>query len=155
MTLLPEGARPPAVLETRRFRLRPITIQDVLKDHDAVMAGRFAESPGGPLDLTLRRTLLDLALHEKEFRRRSSFCYAVVSLDERRLLGRVYVGPPANEGHDAEVRLWTRADESASGLESVLEEVVRGWLDEAWPFERVAYQGGDTQWNVLPGRRVA
>lgn len=37
MSFLPGDFEPPKLLETERFRLRPITIHDVVKDYEAVM----------------------------------------------------------------------------------------------------------------------
>jgi hypothetical protein len=73
--------------------------------------------------------------------RRSAFAYAVMSPDETRLLGCVYVDPPEKAGYDAEVWLWVRAGELASGLDGVLYATVRSWIAERWPFRRVAYPG--------------
>ena len=140
----------PAALETDRFRLRPITIHDVVKNHEAVIKSRerlwtlFGEAWNWPpVGLSLGRDLLDLARSEKEFQKRSFFEYAVMSLDERRLLGCVYVDPPGEEGYDAEVRFWARSDELASGREADLEKAVRLGIPDAWPFANVAYPGRD------------
>jgi hypothetical protein len=79
-----------------------------------------------------------------------------MSLDEGRLLGCVYVDPPTKEaGFDAEVYLWVRADELGTGLEVALEEAVRRWVSEEWPFERVIHPGRDLTfevWERLPDR---
>ena len=162
---IPEGFKAPPVLEAGAFRLRPVTINDVIKDYDAVMTScerlwdLFGEVWSWPNpNLTLRRDLLDLARHEKEFRGRSSFGYAVMSPDERRLLGRVYVAPAEREDFDAEVCLWVRSDELESGLEDAVDAAVRAWIPEAWPFGRVAYPGRDipwNEWNARPELRVA
>jgi hypothetical protein len=120
MGFLPPGFEVPALLETDRFRLRPLTVHDVVKDYDAVMTSRehlwrqFGQAWGWPpADLTLEQDLIDLGWHQKEFQRRSSFDDAVMSLDEARLLGCVYVDPPEKAGYDAEVCLWVRASELA------------------------------------------
>jgi hypothetical protein len=163
VTILPEGFEVPTLLETERFRLRPITIHDVVKDYAAVMTS--AEHlrltlPGGwpPEDLTLEQDLIDLGWHQKEFQLRSSFAYAVMSLDERRLLGCVYVHPPTKDaGFDAEVYLWVRADELEKRLEEALEQAVRRWISEEWPFEKAIYPGRDLtfkEWEGLPDREA-
>jgi hypothetical protein len=64
-----------------------------------------------------------------------------MSLDERRLLGCVYVDLSGKVGFDAEVYCWVRADELDTGLEQAWEEVVRRWISEEWPFKAVAYSG--------------
>jgi hypothetical protein len=158
MAFLPDEFEVPTVLETERFRLRPLTIHDVVKDSDAVMTSRdhlwalFGEEWGWPPeDLTLEQDLDDLGWHQKEFERRSSFDYAVVSLDERRVLGCVYVDPPTKAGFEAEVYLWARTSEVASGLEEELLAVVREWIDREWPFATVAFPGREIDWETWRG----
>jgi hypothetical protein len=153
-TFLPRGFTPPAGLEHDQFRLRPITIHDVVKDYDAVMSSRehlwslFGECWGWPpASLTLEEDLIDLAWHQKEADLRKSFNFAVLSPDERRLLGCVYVDPPTKQGYDAEVFWWARQDELASGLEEELGAAARGWVEREWPFERVAFPGRDQPWD--------
>ena len=94
MRFLPRDFIVPTLLETDRCRLRPLTIHDVVKDYDAVMTSRehlwqmFGDTWGWPSeDLTLEQDLIDLGWHQKEFQLRSSFDYAVMSLDEKRVLG--------------------------------------------------------------------
>jgi hypothetical protein len=158
MAFLPDDFEVPRLLETERFRLRPLTIHDVVKDFDAVMTSRdhlwalFGEAWGWPPeDLTIEQDLVDLGWHQKEFERRSSFDYAVVSLDERRVLGCVYVDPPTKSGFEAEVYLWARASELASGLEQELLATVREWIDREWPFATVAFPGREIDWETWRG----
>ena len=154
MAFLPGDFAPPAGLEHERFRLRPITVHDAVKDYDAVMTSRdhlwalFGEAWGWPPDtLTLEQDLIDLAWHQKEADLRRSFNFAVMSLDGSRLLGCVYVDPPTKEGYDAEVFWWARADELASGLEDAIGVAARAWVEREWPFGRVAYPGRDIGWE--------
>ena len=162
MGFLPPDFEVPEVLETDRFRLRPLTVHHVVKDYDAVMTSRehlwrqFGRAWGWPpADLTLEQDLIDLGWHQKEFQRRSSFDYAVLSLDEARLLGCVYVDPAEKTGYGAEVWLWVRASELAAGLDAVLYATVRRWVEQRWPFNRVAYPGRELpldQYDALPDR---
>ena len=154
MAFLPGDFAPPAGLEHERFRLRPITVHDAVKDYDAVMTSRdhlwalFGEAWGWPPDtLTLEQDLIDLAWHQKEADLRRSFNFAVMSLDGSRLLGCVYVDPPTKDGYDAEVFWWARADELASGLEDAIGVAARAWVEREWPFGRVAYPGRDIGWE--------
>src|SRR3712207_6364307 len=138
VAFLPDNFEVPTLLETERFRVRPITINDVVKDYDAVMTSvehLRSTLPWGwpPGDLTLEQDLIDLGWHQKEFQLRSSFDYAVVSLDERRLLGCVYVDPPEKIGADAEIAFWERADETQTGLEAALDQRSEGRrVGKAW-----------------------
>ncbi len=97
-------------------------------------------------DLTLEEDLRHLAWHEKEFAMRSSFDYAVMSLDETRFLGCVYVDPPTKQGFDAEIYLWVRDSELPGGLDEHLLSVVHHWIRDVWPFQRVAYPGREISW---------
>jgi len=36
--------------------------------------------------------------------------------------------------------MWVRGDAWSEGLDPLLEQAVRGWIDEVWPFERVLYR---------------
>ena len=60
MRLVPPDFKVPELLETDRFRIRPLTIHDLVKDYDAVMTSReylwdqFGQAWGWPpQDLTL------------------------------------------------------------------------------------------------------
>ncbi len=148
MPFLPRTFTVPKRVVTDKFLIRSITIHDVLKDFDAVMSSRehlwarFGEEWGWPsADMSIEQNLVDLGWHQKEFQLRSSFDYAVMSLDEARLLGCIYIDPPPDQENaaDAEVAYWIRSSELASGLEEELGAFVRGWIEEAWPFERVVY----------------
>jgi hypothetical protein len=158
-----------------RFRIRPITVHDVVRVFDAVMSSRerlcdqFGKVRGWPAeDLTLEECLIDVAWQQKQAALRRSFVFAVLSTDEARMLGCIYVGPPATaeiadteiadtEMADAEVAFWVRASETASGLEKEIDEFVREWVETAWPFKVVRLPGSNTSWAewgflpVLPG----
>ena len=99
-TFIHSDFKVPEKLETQYFRLRMLTVHDVVKDYDAVMTsidhlqGVFGPNSKWPSkDLTFEQDLIDLGWHQKEFQRRSSFTYTVVSLDERTVLGFIYIGP--------------------------------------------------------------
>ena len=148
MAFLPQEFVVPASVETPRFRLRSITIHDVIKDYDAVMTSRehlwsrFGAIWGWPAEtLSIEENLVDLGWHQKEFALRSSFDYAVLALDEKRILGCVYVDPPHVEGTDADIWFWARQSELAGGLEEALQEFLVEWLGTSWPFARVTLNG--------------
>lgn len=148
MSFLPPEFEPPGACETTSFRARPITIHDAFKDYDAVMSSRehlwsrFGSMWGWPAaDLTLEQDMIDLAWHQKEAQLRFSFNYAVMSLDETRLLGCVYVDPPELEQTEADIWFWGRSDGAFAGGETELAAFVTQWLGRSWPFEVVAISG--------------
>jgi GNAT acetyltransferase-like protein len=160
VAFLPDDFVVPTLVAGLRFRIRPITVHDVVKAYDAVMSsrellwerfGEVAEWP--PADLTLEQLLVDLAWHQKQAQLRRSFGFAVLTTDETRLLGTVRIDPPTKAGADAETTFWVRRDAVGSGLEDELEEFVREWMTTTWPFKTVRYPGRDiswSDWNELP-----
>ena len=143
----------PETLERPEFRLRMLTVHDVVKDYDAVMSSVEHLStiwPGGkwPRGLTLEQNLIDLGWHQKEFQTRRSFAYTVVTPAETRVVGCVYINPSPKSAYDAVAYLWARQSELASGLEARLHAAVRDWLATRWPFANVAFPGRDTDWET-------
>jgi hypothetical protein len=149
----------PTLATAPQFVLRPLTIHHVIKDYDAVMTSRehlwrrFGAAWGWPAaDLSLEQDLIDLAWHQKEFQIGSSFAYSVLSLDESRTLGCVYIYPPStpkiDHAADADVWFWARQSELASGLEQDLEAFIMNWLAENWPFKTVLLNTVFTKINL-------
>ena len=150
---VPSDFAVPPGLETAEFRLRMLTIHDLIKDYDAVMtsAAHLAKIwPGGdwPAGLTLEQNLVDLGWHQKEFQIRRSFAYTVVRPDESCVLGCVYINPSRKQAFDAAILLWARQAELAGGLEQRLLDAVRSWIRASWPFRSPAFPGRDTPWEV-------
>lgn len=158
---VPKDFTVPAGLETAEFRLRMLTVNDVVKDYDAVMSSVDhckTVWPGSkwPDGLTFEQNLIDLGWHQKEFQIRRSFAYTVVTPSESMVVGCVYIQPTRKRGHDAEVYLWARQSELASGLEDRLYAAVNDWVAKAWPFKSPAFPGRDVSWEtwrVTPDER--
>ena len=138
---------------TPEFLLTPLRVDHVVLDFDAVMSSRdrlwqlFGEGWGWPkADLTLMQDLIDLGWHQKEFQLKRAFNWAVMSHDQRQLLGCCYLDPSTREGFGAEAYYWVRSDRVASGLEERVGEVFRGWLAACWPFQGIAWPGRDQAW---------
>jgi hypothetical protein len=140
--LVSEDFDVPAGLEHERFRLRKLTVDDVVKDFDAICSRvdhLGASRP--PFVPTIELNLVDLGWHQKEFQLRRSFAYTVVAPDESEVLGCVYLNP--SETHDAQIKLWVRQSAWDDGLDPVLEATVREWVATRWPFERVTFAERD------------
>ena len=134
--LVPEGFAVPGGLEHERFRLRMLTVDDVVKDFDALCDRVNAAGEPQPRFVeTVRENLVDLGWHQKEFEVRRSFAYTVVAPDESQVLGCVYVDP--SDTHDARVWMWVRSSAWEDGLDPVLESAVRDWIARDWPFASV------------------
>ncbi|MFH0854776.1 MAG: GNAT family N-acetyltransferase [bacterium] len=151
---IPSNFNPPQTLETDEFRLRMLTVNDAVKDYDAVMTsvdhlkGVFGPNSSWPKDdLTFEQDLIDLGWHQKEFQELSSFAYTMMSLDESQCLGCVYVLPSDNEQYDAMVILWVRKNELSNGLDEKLLSAVQNWIAKEWLFKNVAYPGRTIAWD--------
>ena len=112
----------PEILETSEFRLRMLTVNDVDKDYAAVMSSvdhlrNVWPNSGWPDGLTLEDNLVDLERHHNEFTNRIAFAYTMVTPDESKVIGCVYVNPTSKRGFDAEVYLWVRQSELEGGLD--------------------------------------
>ncbi len=143
---IPDDFEVPALLETDRFRLRMLSIDDVEKDYEAVIESRelLHTMFGGPwprLGFTLKENLADLESHQQEFLDRKAFAYTVVSLDESKVLGCVYINPSDETSVDAVVFMWVRKTEYDKGLDEILFDTVRDWISADWPFKKVNYPG--------------
>jgi hypothetical protein len=135
----------PLKVEARNFCLRALTIHDVVKDYDAVMTSRahlwhrFGEVWGWPKEnLSLEQDLIDLAWHQKEFELKNSFAYTVISPDQSKVLGCVYLYPASSDNLDAEVWFWARESELQSNLEEDIKVFLMAWLSSSWSFNRVS-----------------
>jgi RimJ/RimL family protein N-acetyltransferase len=141
---VPDDFEVPASLETDRFRLRMLSVDDVEQDYEAVIESRelLHTMFGGPwprLGFTLEDNLSDLERHQQEFLSRKAFAYTVVSLDETTILGCVYINPPETADSDAVVVMWVRQTEYDKGLDEIVFNRVRDWISSIWPFRRVSY----------------
>ena len=160
-TLVPDDFAVPERLDTDRFRLRMLTVNDVVKDYDAVVSSAahlrstYSAISGSdwPDGLTLEEDLIDLGWHQREFTLRYSFAYTVMSPDESSCLGCVYINPSRKAGFDAEVSMWVRASEFDNNLDVELYSCVKAWIEVDWPFIRPAYPGRETplnEWRKIP-----
>lgn len=141
------GFTPPARYDGAGFHLRMLTIHDVVKDFDAVMAAgdrlKGAMEPGStwPDGLTLEENLIDLAWHQREFTIGHSFAYTVMNSAETRCLGCGYINPPDVPGHDAVAFYWARDP----AFDVTLGQAFRALVAQ-FPLTRVAFPGRDQPW---------
>jgi hypothetical protein len=144
----------PTVFENKYLRIRPLTVNDVVKDYDAVMSsldhlqGVFGPNSAWPSpDLSFEQDLIDLGWHQKEFQIRSSFAYTVVTLDEKRVIGCIYIFPTSKGDYDASITMWVRADVVEDGYDTILFNTVKGWVSKDWPYKKPAYPGRTITWE--------
>lgn len=145
----------PEILETATFKLRMLKLSDVVKDYDAVMSSvehllkskPFGPTQKWPVGLTIEQNLIDLGWHQKEFQMRSTFAYTVMNLDESTCLGCVYIEASPYSTFDVVVYLWARQSEIQNGLDELLYQTVKSWIDKVWPLKKVGYPGRSISWE--------
>jgi hypothetical protein len=152
-SFVPADFAVPTLVEGPGFKLVPLGPDVVKVDFDAYMSSiehlqqTFTRSTAWPhKDITDADAMRDMESEQARFTARSSFAYAVLTPDGSRELGSVYVSPSPVPGYDAVVRMWvTKADYDA-GFDAELYQWVTGWVQSAWPFEKVAYPGRAIDW---------
>jgi len=151
--LVPDDFAVPDRLDGDGFRLRMLTVNDLVKDYDAVMSsearlkGSMNPDSGWPNGLTIEEDLIDLGWHQREFLQRRSFAYTVMSPDESVCLGCCYIYPSDKSNFDAKAFWWVRSSALADGLDDRLGAAFRAWLGR-WPFKRIAFPGRDIAWDA-------
>ncbi len=156
--LLPPGALPPTELRTADVWLRRQRAEDAAADHEAVMASKEALrvwcDGDWPEDgFTLDENVEDLAGHLEDAAAGTAFGYTIWDPAGTRVLGSLYLEPtaPFLDAYvvddatraalatcDVRVELWLRAD-LPDDVEPRVLASVRGWLQDAWPFQRPAW----------------
>lgn len=151
---IPADFEVPNSFQNEHFKIRMLTVNDVVKDYDAVMSsidhlqGVFGPKTKWPSkDLTFEQDLIDLGWHQKEFQRRSSFTYTVVRLDESEVIGSIYIFPTDKGDYNAEIIMWVRSSVLEEGMDSILFLTVKQWMNDKWSFLNIAYPGRDISWE--------
>lgn len=150
--LVPPEFIVPDGLACGSYHLRMLSIIDVDKDFEAVIASRDRVSglldpeSSWPQGLTPEEDLIDLAWHQREFTLRHSFAYTVMATDESQCLGCVYIFPSNAPAFDAAAFYWVRSGADAEARDADLGARLRSWLQSDWPFNVVAFPGRGVSW---------
>ena len=159
---VPNSFSIPIGITNKEFKIRMLTIHDLIKDYDAVMSsidhlkGVFGPKSSWPSEeLTIEQDLVDLAWHQKEFEIKSSFTYTVMNPIETKCLGCIYINPTEKIGYDAEIIFWVRKCEIEKGLDERLFSEIKFWLSKEWLFKSVGFPGrliDWDQWNAIQNK---
>ena len=143
--LVPADFTVPAGLATELFVLEPLDFRHNESDYAAWTSSiaHIKATPGFggrtwlDLDLSLADNAADIGRHVTQFADRARFAYTVLDPGSAEVIGCLYIGSSDREGHDADVRSWTRADRAH--LDRPLYDAVSRWLSDAWPFRHPDY----------------
>ena len=150
---VPDDFEVPLLLETETFRIRPLEPSDVDLDYQAVMSsvehlrGVFGRGGWPSEDLSREEDLKSLEMHYNQFQRREAFTYTVMNLEETECLGCIYIYPSRLDSYKAEITMWVTVDQFTKGLDPVLFQTVKKWIQKDWPFEKVVYLGREMDWK--------
>jgi RimJ/RimL family protein N-acetyltransferase len=148
-SFIPHDFEIPERLETKDFVIRKLCFSDAKLDYEAVMSSLdiIRQTRGGSWptdDLTFIEDQIDLGWHQREFEKRSTFAYTIMSLDEKECLGCLYLYPPGYRSErtkdaSVDVSFWVTQKAYDKGLYKVLYKTLDDWLKTTWPFEKIAY----------------
>ncbi len=173
MLFYPEPLPIPKLLKTAVFTLKPLTPTHVHLDYAALMSNiellRLWGGHNWPhVNFTLANNLQDLEWHDQEHRERIAFTYTVLSPNEDKCLGCVYINSltkvlPDNEAVLAAlppqtpiVRFWVIQSQLDNKLDLQLLDSLIAWFKSEWDFSRVLYhtRQANTQQTQLFGSRL-
>jgi len=144
----------PALVEADGFKIIPLGPDLVDVDYEAYMSSiphlqeTFTRSTGWPREgITADEAKKDMETEQARFEARSSFAYAILTLDGSRERGCIYVYPSDVEGYDAVVTMWVTKAEYDAGFDAEFYEWAQGWIEAEWPFAKVAYPGRAIAWD--------
>lgn len=153
-SFIPAEFEPPVLVSTDDFKVVPLGPELVQIDYDAYMSSidhlqkTFTRSTSWPhAGLTFEDAMLDMETEAGRFASRTSFAYAVLTPDGTVERGCIYVKPSSRPGFDAEVSLWVTQAEFDAGFDEALEAWTLNWIEQAWPFDTVAYPGRQIPWE--------
>lgn len=141
---VPDDFVVPGHLGAAGFWLEPLGPQHNDADYHAWTSSmsHIQATPGfsgrsWPHPMTPAENLADLERHAADFAGRRGFTYTVLDPESRDVIGCLYIYPSKDDGHDANVSSWVRADQAS--CDASLRAVVRDWLSSAWPFRAAHY----------------
>lgn len=133
---------PPTTLDTERVHLEPLGPEHAELDFEAFMSSRehllatlhWGSWPGE--DATVESNRNDLERHAREFVDREGYAFTVLTPDQSRCVGCVYMNPVPTgpEGYGAALAYWVVADELDSDLDRDLVASLLDWIENDWPF---------------------
>jgi hypothetical protein len=98
------------------------------------------------VELSLQQNVIDLGWHQKEFQRKPSFAYTVVILDEKRVIGCIYIYSTDKGEFDAEITMGAHQDAFKDGYDVVF-KTVKEWVANEWPLVSPACPSSDITWE--------
>jgi len=150
--LLKADVTPPLRVERDNYILEVLAPKHNERDYDAwtssldSLKGIFGPRNGWPGEvLGLDHNLKDLENHLREFQGKEAYTYSILSLDEKKCIGCLYIRPTPIKEYSARVDFWFR-DDSIS-YESEFYIWLQNWLNTFWKLENACFPGRSEPWD--------
>jgi hypothetical protein len=146
---VPEGFKAPFQVKHNKFTVRKLTVDEVEKDYEAVMSSReslrqvFCVNDDWPSDdMTIEENREDLLEHQEEFDKNIGFAYTVVTPDDSRCIGCLYIYPFGLGVYDCRIFYWL-VDDIADQLDAEFRGFLDKWIPDSFGFKNPVFPGRD------------
>jgi hypothetical protein len=135
----------PPPFKTTTYKLVPLGPEIVKQDYEAYMSSidhlqkTFTDGTWPHKNVTMADAIKDLEGEAAMIKARKAFNYAVMTMDGKKELGCVYIGPSKVAGQQAQVRMWVTKAEFDKGFETQLRAEMKAWIGKAWAFKNVGW----------------
>ena len=153
---VPEGFKAPYQVKDSNFTIRKLTVDEVEKDYVAVMSSReslrqvFSVDDDWPSDdMTIEENYDDLLKHQEQFDNNQGFADTVVTPDDSRCIGCLYIYPFSHGVYDCRIFYWL-VDERADQLDTQFKGFLDEWIPDTFGFKNPVFPGRDMshqEWN--------
>ncbi|QNM96195.1 hypothetical protein [Chitinimonas koreensis] len=160
MSFVPATFSAPREWRHPLFQLQVLAPIHAEPDYEAVMTsadairhvfGRDSDWPDPQMSFEENRG--DLERHETEFEQDVAYAYAMLDPAGERYLGCVYIRPIKSriEGdlrqqrYQAQTIFWLSSLHAQIDAQQTL-DILKAWIADGWPFERVAFPGREIDW---------
>lgn len=137
----------PFQVKTSEFILRKLTVEDAQKDYEAVMSSKeslrqiFRENDEWPSEnMTIEDNYRDLQEHQDEFDKNEGFAYTILSIDEIKCIGCLYIYPFPYGIYDSRVYYWF-IDDMKEALDASFHKFIIDWIPETFKLKKIVYPG--------------
>ncbi len=106
----------------------------------------FGPRNGWPGEVTdLEHNLKDLKNHLREFEDKEAYTYSILSLDEEKCIGCLYIRPTPIKEYNARVDFWFSDD--SKDYEEEFYTWLESWLKSFWKLDNPCFPGRSESWD--------
>ncbi len=155
ITLSPEFTAP-TLLARENYLLEVLAPKHNARDYEAWTSSReslkgiFGPRNDWPGEVSgLDHNLKDLENHLREFKEKEAYTYSILTLDEKKCIGCLYIRPTSIIEFSARVDFWFRDD--SKKYEDEFYIWLQEWLKTYWKLENPCFPGRSISWDEYYG----